>query len=308
MEFFITGGAGFIGFHLIEGLLNLGKKVTIYDNFSNSSKEKIITLVQKGATLIEGDILDFDKLLKSMKDHDIVIHLAAQIDVRESIKNPEFTKKVNVDGTINVLNSCKKNNIKNFIAISSAAVYGDSSDLPLKEQSSLDPISPYGQSKLQMEKEIKKFSEDNDINSIILRLFNVYGKGQTDAYAGVITKFFNKVKNDKPLVIFGDGTFTRDFVHVKDVIQAIINSSNNIQGKRGSIYNISSGVSTSILELAKLILEISGKSLEIEHLPEKKGDINHSLASFNLAKKELDYSPKIYLKEGLEELLNSDSF
>ncbi|MDH3678093.1 MAG: NAD-dependent epimerase/dehydratase family protein [Nitrosopumilus sp.] len=308
MNFFITGGAGFIGSHLVTALINLGKKITIYDNFSNSSKDKISPLIQKRVNIIEGDILDFDKLSESMKGHDIVIHLATQIDVNESIKNPDFTKKVNVDGTINVLNLCKTNKIKNFIALSSAAVYGNSNDLPLKETSTLKPISPYGQSKLDMEKEIQNFSENNDLNSIILRPFNVFGKGQTDVYAGVITKFCNNIKNNRSLVIFGDGTFTRDFVHVSDVVQAIINASNKIEGKKGRVYNISSEKKTSIQELAELILSISGKTLEINHLPTKTGDIPHSLASSELAEKELEYVPKTFLKKGLKDLLYSDSF
>jgi len=181
-------------------------------------------------------------------------------------------------------------------------------ELPLKETSSLMPLSPYGQSKLEMEKEIKNFSKNNELNSIILRLFNAYGKGQTDTYAGVITKFCNNIKNNNPLIIFGDGTFTRDFVHVSDVIQAIINASNKMDGKRGNAYNISSEVRTSILELAELILSISVKRLEIRHLPSKKGDIHHSQASTELAKKELDFIPKISLKEGLEDLFHSNSF
>ncbi|HUS48553.1 MAG TPA: GDP-mannose 4,6-dehydratase, partial [Candidatus Paceibacterota bacterium] len=174
MNFFITGGAGFIGSHLVSTLIDLGNKITIYDNFSNSSKEKISTLIKKGVNIIEGDILDYAKLSDSMADHEMIVHLSAQIDVRESIKNPDFTKKVNVDGTLNVLNSCKKNKIKNFIAISSAAVYGNSEELPLQENSPTLPISPYGQSKLDMEKEIENFSKTNNLNSIILRIFNVY--------------------------------------------------------------------------------------------------------------------------------------
>lgn len=308
MRFFVTGAAGFIGSHLISALIDSEQKVTVYDNFSNSSKEKISSLIQKRVNLIEGDILDYAKLSDSMIDHDIVIHLAAQIDIAESIKNPDYTKKVNVEGTLNVLNSCKKNKIKNFIGISTAAVYGNSNELPLKETSTLMPISPYGQSKLEMEKEIKNFSNNNELNSIILRLFNVFGRGQTDAYAGVITKFFNNIKNNKPLIIFGDGTFTRDFVHVSNVVQAIINASNKMDGKKGDVYNISSEVRTSILELAELILSISGKHLEINHLPSKTGDIHHSQASTDLAKKELDFVPKISLKEGLKDLLHSDSF
>jgi len=147
MNFFITGGMGFFGSYLVDYLLAKQEKITVYDDFSNSSKDKISPLKQKGVNVIEGDILDYDKLSQTMINHDIVIHLAAQIDVNESIKNPEFTKKVNVDGTLNVLNSCKKNKIPNFIGISTAAVYGNSNELPLKEVSSLMPISPSGNRK-----------------------------------------------------------------------------------------------------------------------------------------------------------------
>jgi len=302
MKFFVTGGAGFIGSHLTNSIIKHANKITIYDNFSNSSKEKISSLIQKGVNLIEGDILDYPKLSNSMQDHDIVVHLAAQIDVAESIKNPGFTKKENVDGTLNVLNSCKKNNIKNFIGISSAAVYGNSNELPLQENSPTLPISPYGQSKLDMEKEIENFSKTNNLNSIILRIFNVYGKGQTDAYAGVITKFLNNIQNDQNLTIFGDGTYSRDFIHVNDVIQAILGASKNIIGKQGSIYNIASGEKVSINELARLMLLISKKDLKISYLPTKEGDIPHSQANINLSIKELNLSPKISLKEGLEDL------
>ena len=302
MNFFITGGAGFIGSHLIPAILDFGNQITIYDNFSNSSKEKIFSLFKKDVKIIEGDILDYDKLSDSMINHDFVIHLAAQIDVAESIKNPDNTKKINVDGTVNILNSCKKNNINNFIGISSAAVYGNSEKLPLQENSPCFPISPYGQSKLDMEKEIINFAKNNNLNSIILRIFNIYGIGQTDAYAGVITKFLNKIKDNQPLTVFGDGTFSRDFIHIKDVINAILIASKNIEGKRGNIYNIASGEKVTINELAKLVLLNSKKDLEISYLPPKKGDIPHSQADTTLAKIELNFIPKISLKEGVKDL------
>ncbi|MFW9928580.1 MAG: NAD-dependent epimerase/dehydratase family protein [Candidatus Thorarchaeota archaeon] len=304
MNFFITGGAGFIGFHLASCLISSKNKITIYDNFSNSSKEKISPLISRGVNLVDGDILDYDRLSKPMANHDFVIHLAAQIDISKSIENPSHTKKVNVDGTINVLKSCKKNKIKNFIGTSSSAVYGNSTQLPLKETSTLTPISPYGQSKLEMEKAIIDFSKNNNLNSIILRLFNVYGIGQTESYAGVITKFCNNIIKNKPLIIFGDGTFTRDFIHINDVVKAIINASNKMERKKGNVYNIASGTKTSILELAELILSISGKNLEIKYLPPKKGDIPYSQSNIDLAKKELNFNPKITLKEGLKDLIN----
>jgi len=233
---------------------------------------------------------------------DTVIHLAAKIDVNESIKFPEVTNEVNVKGSLNLLKACVDNNIKNIIGISSAAVFGIPKKLPLTEDSETIPLSPYGSSKLTMENDFYDYSNSHDLNSIILRIFNVYGPGQTDAYAGVITKFINNISENKPLIIFGDGSFTRDFVSVQDVVSAINNSIDNIEGKKAEIYNIASGKHTSIKEIADLMLSVSGKNLEIKYEPEKKGDIPHSQTIIDKAKKELGFSPSVNLKDGLIKL------
>jgi len=186
---------------------------------------------------------------------------------------------------------------------SSAAVYGNPKDLPLCENSQIVPLSPYGASKLAVEHYMQAFSHSFALNCINLRIFNVYGKGQSNSYAGVITKFMEKIANNKPLVIFGDGTNTRDFVSVDDVVQSIQNAIAKIEGKKGDYYNIASGNYTTINDLANLMISISGKTLPIEHTEPKQGDIHHSQASIKLATKELGYSPKIQLKNGLEMLL-----
>jgi len=304
---FITGGAGFIGSTLVDSLLTMGESITIFDNFSNSSTEKISHLLDKGASLVTGDIRDYDSLEKNLAGHNLVIHLAAQIDVVESILNPENTHEVNVGGTENVLKACLKQNIKNIIAASSAAVYGVPKKLPLIETSDTVPISPYGQSKLDMEQLIHDFSLKNKLNSICLRFFNIYGKGQTDAYAGVITKFMKNILEDKPLVIFGDGYNTRDFISVKDVVDSIKNAIKNVDGKRGNSYNIASGNLISILDLANLMLSISEKSRQIKFSPSRKGDIVHSQSNIDLAISELGFMPKIPLRQGLEELFQDYS-
>ena len=302
MKVLVTGGAGFIGSALVDRLLKNKDKVTIYDDFSNSTKEKINSLVTRGANLVAGDISDYDALQGALSGHDAVVHLAAKIDVQESMLKPELYQKVNVDGTKNLLKACVKNAIKNIVAASSAAVYGIPKTLPITEDSQVLPLSPYGKTKVDMENLLKEYSKNHDLNCISLRFFNVYGKGQTDAYAGVITKFLQKIKEQKPLVIFGDGKNTRDFVFIDDVIDAILLSLKNIEGKKGDIYNIATGVHCTINELAQLMLSIAKKNLEVKHEAAREGDIVHSQTSITLAKKELSYEPKVQLREGLEKL------
>jgi len=305
MKIFVTGGAGFIGRHLVECLLNSDFNVTIYDNFNNSSQTSISHLLKNGASLVKGDVTDYKLLSKSLAGFDSVIHLAAQIDVQQSINFPEKTNEVNVTGSINLLRACVAKKVKNIVNASSAAVYGKPKDLPLCENSQTVPLSPYGASKLAVEHYMQTFSHSFELNCISLRIFNVYGKGQSDSYAGVITKFMEKITKNKPLVIFGDGTNTRDFVSVDDVVQSIQKAIEKIDGKKGDYYNIASGNYTTINDLANLMITISGKTLPIEHSEPSQGDIHHSQTSIQLATKELGYSPKVQLKKGLKMLLKS---
>lgn len=308
MQVFVTGGAGFIGQHLVKYLIKKRNKVVIYDNLKYKSQNSIHDLNKLGVRFIKGDITDFNLIKKSITGSDIVIHLAAQIDVRNSIDNPRYTNDINVIGTINILQACVEKKIKNVIATSSAAVYGDQDDLPISENSFTKPISPYGASKLAMEHYMGAFSTCYDLNCISLRLFNVYGKGQSSQYAGVITKFLQNIKQNKSLVVFGDGTSTRDFVSVEDVIQAFDKSIKKINGKKGEFYNIASGKYVSIKELAQTMIDISGKNIPIVYKKAKKGDIKHSQVSVWLAKKELGYSPQVELKEGLQRLIRESTY
>jgi UDP-glucose 4-epimerase len=305
MNIFVTGGAGFIGKYLVKSLLEKGHKVTIYDNFCNSDKNSMLKKNEE-LTIVEGDILDKGKILSSMKNMDLVIHLAAKISVADSIKNPEKTFESNVLGTKNILEGCKNNEIKNLIVASTAAVYGDRNQNDvLDEKSECNPISPYGESKKNMEKVIVEFSKINEINSIILRFFNIYGKLQSAEYAGVITKFFQQIKSNNNLFIFGDGLQVRDFIHIEDVISAFNDTILNLEGNIGKIYNIASGSHITIKDLAKMILEESNKKLEICYLKEKKGDIRFSSASIDLARKEIGFVPKIKLRDGISRLLDN---
>jgi len=300
MRILIIGGAGFIGKHLTRFLLKKEHSITIFDNFSNSTKESINSLIDMGVKVIEGDIIIPNEISNAAKEQDMVIHLAAKISVSESIINPSKIFQVNVNGTKNVLAACERNNIKKIIAASSAAVYGEGSpDVKLTEKSETNPISPYGESKLKMEQEIIKFALKYDINYVILRFFNIYGAGQSKEYAGVISKFIERVRQDKPLEIFGNGLQTRDFVAIKDVINSIHNA---ISHDKSGTYNIASGKVVTIKELAELVLSISGKELEIKYTTPKNEDIIHSQSNIDLAKINLKYHPKFELREGIKEL------
>ena len=301
MRILVTGGAGFIGKHLVKFLIENGNEVTIFDNFSNSEKGSVLFLVNIGAKIIEGDIIKLQEITNAVKEHDVVVHLAAKISVEESIKNPSETFHINVDGTRNVLIACEKNHVKKLIVSSSAAVYGES--LPgvrLTEDSKTNAISPYGESKVIMEREIRESIPKYNMNCIILRFFNIYGAGQSSEYAGVITKFIKRIAMNKPLEIFGDGMQTRDFVSIKDVINSIYDAIAN--GENGT-YNIASGKTVTIKELAEFMISLSGKDLEIIYSDAKKGEIRFSQADISLAKKELRYLPKYGLEE-IKNLLN----
>jgi UDP-glucose 4-epimerase len=298
----VTGGAGFIGRHLVAKLLDDEHEITIFDNFSSSSKNDITYLLENGVSLVTGDVLDYDLLLKSISNHDYVIHLAAQTSVSESVANPEITINIIVNGAVNVLKSCVKANVKNLIFSSSAAVYGNSLDTLISENSQLSPLSSYGASKLVAEYNLQAFSKFFGLNCISLRLFNVYGNGQsTDA--GVIRKFLKNILEEIPLEIFGDGTQTRDFVHISDVIEAFYGAIRNIEAKRGKVYNIGSGSATSINELASLLISSKGKDLQLIHKPALEGEIKDSKADISLAKNDIGYSPQMSLSDGLTSLV-----
>ena len=301
MKILITGGMGFIGLYLVDYLLKKDNEITVLDNFSNSNKSLIKRIRNKNLKIIEGDIRKNDDILNSIKNQEIVVHLAAKISVDESIENPNETFDVNVNGTKNILEACKKNNIKKLIVASSAAVYGENtSQIKLKEISKTNPISPYGESKLLMENEIKKFQLKNtNLKCIILRFFNIFGNGQSPEYAGVITKFIEKISTNESIEIVGDGLQQRDFISIYDVIESVFNAI--INGNNGT-YNIGSGKTITINDLAKVIITLSKKNIKISHLPSKKGDIKFSGADITLAKNEIKYSPKFNL-EKIKELL-----
>lgn len=290
MKILVTGGAGFIGSHLVKKLIENGNDVVILDDLSTGRKESIPGNVE----LIEGDIRRLEDVKKVGKV-DAVYHLAAQVSVPRSIEDPAGTSITNITGTINVLN---ENRDSAFVYVSSAAVYGNA-PVPVSEDTPFDPLSPYGMSKVCSEEFCKLYEKLYDMKIAVVRPFNVYGPGQIfNPYSGVITKFIENEKRGKSLIIHGDGNQTRDFIHLEDTTNALI----LVLGKKG-IYNVASGEPTKIKELANLVARFSKKKIKIEYSKEEKGQIRHSYADISKINKEFGFKPTISLEKGIKKLM-----
>ncbi len=304
MKVLITGGAGFIGHHLALYLSSLGYEVLCVDNLSRSSPEVINTLRRYGINLIVVDVLDINSLdvIMSRFKPEVVIHTAALVSVEESVKKPEEYFRCNVLGTLNTVRISTNYGVSRFIYLSSAAVYGDPIKLPVSEEHPLNPKSPYGLSKLLGEEVVKLYYRMYGLEYVILRLFNVYGPRQfLNPYSGVITKFIDRVSKGLPPVIYGDGTQTRDFIHVLDVcrvIQLCVSTE-----KVNEVYNVGSGKPLSINELADLVVRVSGLDLRPTYESSRPGDIRHSYADISKAVKYLGFKPSVSIEEGIKELL-----
>jgi len=303
MKVLISGGAGFIGSHLADALVEKNYSVSILDNFS-SGKEENIKAIKNKIELIHGDILDKELLLKATKNVDYVFHLAAQTSVVESIKDPLKTFEINTKGTRFLFYACAKNKVKKVIFASSAAVYGDNLKLPKKESFKPSPISAYGLSKYMAEKLSNLFYKKTKLKIISLRYFNVYGPRQDEKsnYAGVISKFISSILKNQQPIVFGDGTQTRDFVYVKDVVKANLLAMEK-ENLNNDIINIASSKPTSILDLIKTINKLTNKTIEPIFKEAREGEIKHSYASIEKAKKVLGFKPEYDLQKGLKETI-----
>ena len=301
----VTGGAGFIGSHIVDRLIKDGFQVAVIDNLHTGNMENLEEHIgNKNFQFIKGDIRDVDLLQSALKDIDAVFHEAAQTNVQLSLENPLLTNDVNVNGTLNLLKTCLEFSVKRLIYASSAAIYGDTNDLPIKEQTKNAPTSPYGVSKLASEKYIEVFHNIFDLETVCLRYFNVYGPRQANnEYSGVITKFTKQLVEGNPPTIYGDGDQIRDFVNIKDIVDANMLSLYK-KNAVGEIFNIAFGQPITINYLSKTLQQILGREeLEPIHLNPKPGDIRYSYADINKAKTTLNYNPKVKLFEGLSEFI-----
>lgn len=298
----ITGGAGFIGSNLVIELTN-SNHVLVIDDLSTGNIKNIKDFIDSNKIeFVRGSVTDLELLKKAFKNVDYVFHEAAVPSVPRSVKDPVRSNFVNVNGTLNVLVASRENGVKKVVYASSSSVYGDTPTLPKKEDMTPCPLNPYAVSKLAAEHYCQVFTNVYNLPIVSLRYFNVYGPRQdpSSEYAAVIPKFITSIFRSKSPVIYGDGQQTRDFTFIDDVVNANILAA---ESEAIGVFNIAGGKRISINELAKLIMKIYKKELNITHEPNRTGDIRHSLADILKAKEKFGYEPKYNLQNGLKETI-----
>jgi len=303
MKYVITGGAGFIGSYITKALLEEGHNITVIDNL-NTGKEENLELVKDQINFVKGNILDNELLEEITTNVDGVFHQAALASVQDSFSKPEEYHDVNVNGTENILKLAKKNDFK-VVYASSSSVYGNPERIPIVESDSKNPINPYAETKLRKEELAVKYAKMG-VKVIGLRYFNVFGRGQSKEYAGVLKLFLERIRDELPPKINGDGTQFRDFVYVKDVVDA------NIMSMKSEVnhefFNVGTNTSITILDLAKTIIKFSGLDMEPIFGPALKGDVMKTIADNNLIKEKIGWEPKVMLKEWIKEIVSLKKF
>ncbi|MBN2662840.1 MAG: GDP-mannose 4,6-dehydratase [Bacteroidales bacterium] len=310
MNILITGGAGFIGSNLIDFLLdNTNYNIISIDNFDNfySKKHKLDNIKNqfnyKNFKFYEIDITNKDILFaKLTENYDVIIHLAAKAGVRPSILNPIAYIKTNVEGTQNILDLAKSRKTKKVISASSSSIYGDIEQFPWNEGiSNFNPISPYAVSKIAGENLGKVFSNLYNIQYVALRFFTVYGPRQRPDLA--IRKFIDSIEKNKTISLFGDGTSSRDYTYIDDILSGVV-ACLDYEKKSFDVFNLGNNYSVSLFNLVKTIEQVLNKKAKIEFLPFQKGDLKHTLSNISKANIELNYAPQTSLKEGIEKFYN----
>jgi nucleoside-diphosphate-sugar epimerase len=288
---------------LVPRLLELGHSVTVFDNLSTGKMENLKGIRDHPEFRFQhGDIREKTIPNEVFDGVDSIVHLAALIDISASVADPIQNHEVNVDGTFNMLHAAIKHNVKKFVFASSTSVYGDAKTLPLQENIALKPISPYAASKVAGEAYCSAFASCFGLETIVLRFFNIYGlRSENSPYSGVITKFLQKITKGEALSIDGDGEQTRDFIHVSDVVKAVISALNQF-GLKGEVFNVCTGVPTSINQLASILETVTGKSLNVKYGPARLGDIRSNYGDPAKAKENLCFKASVDLTKGLQML------
>ncbi len=300
MVYLVTGGAGFIGSNLVGRLLEHDHTVRALDNFSTGKRSNLEEFAQS-ANVIEGDVRDYETVRRAADGVDVILHQAALPSVPRSIKDPLSSDAVNVVGTLNVLQAAKTAKVKRVVFASSSSVYGDTPDLPKHERMAPNPLSPYAVSKLAGEQYCRVFAHVYGMETVSLRYFNVFGPRQDpeSEYAAVIPKFINAMLRDKQPTIYGDGEQSRDFTFVENVIQANLLAA-TAACEPGIVMNCACHGRFTLNQLVQAINEILGKEIRPLYAPPRAGDIKHSFASIDLARKSIGYAPSVEFKEGLQ--------
>lgn len=316
MRFLVTGGAGFIGSHLSERLLREGNEVVIIDNFNSYYNPEIkrnnIKEVEKTAnannnncTVVEGDIRNAEDLEKAFHNGiDVVVHLAAMAGVRPSIENERLYWDVNIMGTQNIFEKCREHNVKKVVFASSSSVYGNNPTVPFKVTDKVDnPISPYAATKKAGELMCHTQYHLYDVNVACLRFFTVFGPRQRPDLA--INKFTRMILNDEAIPVYGDGTTSRDYTYIDDIVQGIMGAINwvNTSEKKFGVFNLGGDEPVTLTRMIETIEKVLGKTAKIDRLPMQPGDVNRTCADISLSTKELSYKPETTFEEGIQKFV-----
>ncbi|WP_181391369.1 GDP-mannose 4,6-dehydratase [Methanospirillum stamsii] len=301
-RYLVTGGAGFIGSHLCHALVARGDQVIILDSLDSGNLGNISDILDdEHVEFIEDTILNCPRLISLCNDVDGIFHLAALVSVQRSIDDPRLNHQMNIDGLFEVFEAARLVGVPKIVLASSAALYGNDYLPPHEETFVSVPLSPYAVGKCLSELYAAVYTELYGVQSVCLRFFNVYGPKQdpSSPYSGVISKFMDAISRDDEFTIFGDGEQTRDFVYVLDVVQALILS---MEKSVSGVFNVGTGLSVSINQLARTIMDISGKNEGIRYLGAREGEVRHSCADISKISEGLGYKPKYSLKEGINEI------
>lgn len=307
-SYLITGGAGFIGSHIAEALAAEGHRVRVFDNLS-SGYAKNLEHIKGDVELIVGDIRDPDLLADAMGGIQYVFHEAALVSVFDSVNRPMDNNDINITGTLNVLEACRARRIRRIVMASSAAVYGNNPELPKREDMRPEPESPYAIGKIVGEYYFRVYHRLYGLETVALRYFNVFGPRQdpSSMYSGVISKFTDVLSKKQTPVIFGDGRQTRDFVFVKDIVQANLKAMRSPAAGKGEAFNVGTGRRSSLLDLLSALADLAGVKAEPEFREVRAGDIRDSVSDISAARSVLGYEPEYDLKSGLRRLWESHS-
>ncbi len=298
MKTLVTGGAGFIGSNLIRALLERGDEVRVLDNFSTGLRANLAGL--NGVEVVEGELRSYERVHAAVRGVEQVFHLGALGSVPRSVQDPLTSSAVNVEGTLNVLLAARDEGVRRVVFSSSTSVYGSSRTLPTSESEPPDPISPYGVAKLAAERYCVSFSRVYDLETVVLRYFNVFGPRQSpfSQYAAVIPLFITAISRGEPITIHGDGEQSRDFTYVANVVDATMRAG-EAGGASGRILNVAAGTPASVNQVAETIGRLLGKPVERETAPSRAGDIRDSWADISAAREVLGFEPRVGLEEGL---------
>jgi len=305
MDYLITGGAGFIGSNISEHLVQQGKSVRVFDNFSSGKRENLAAF-EDNIEIINSDLRVFEAVRRAMEGVRYVLHLGAVPSVVRSVEDPHTTNQVNVTGTLNVLIAARDAGVKRVVFSSSSSVYGDTPTLPKSEDMPSSPLSPYGVQKLSGEYYCRIFSSLYGLETVSLRYFNVFGPRQDpqSQYAAVIPRFVTAILKSEAPTVFGDGKQTRDFCHVENVVSANLAACVAPREAVGDVFNIACGDRISLLELVDAITSITGNKIHPQFEPPRPGDIRDSQADISKARKLLHWKPLVDFRSGIEKVVH----